>query len=246
MKNTTTETDICSLVGLTFTQLLHRMVEQADAIQQGAVRVGSGESFTSDEERFTGALRFAKALATRLETEHTHGEITAIRKAVADALTKKANAEFINLPEDDSETDPATLQALKELGETPKISFAAHAKALQDEVRAAQIKAALEFIERRKPFEGQLITDIPQSDIDAELAESRSEKLPEGLNFVTPLYDSLVASLQGLFGALGLISETNVVLQAEQAAHIAGLRDDLRTLTLTLTEIAQTFRNQKK
>jgi len=231
MKNIETEEDIDSLVGLNFEQLLQRMVNQADAIRTGAVRVGNGEPYRGDEERLTGASSFAKALATRLKTEHVHGEIKAVMVAVKAAVNTREREPFIDLPEEIPEIDPATFQALKELSETPKITFADHAKALQEEVRLARVEAALDFLLKRRTKSKEEVVN--------ESLEVSMANLPEGMAFTTPLYDALVGSLEGLFsGALGFTPEADVVLQAEQAAHIAGFRDDLRTLTLTLADVA--------
>jgi hypothetical protein len=253
--NITIEKDIDSLVRLSFEQLLYRMIKQADAIREGAVRVENGEPYLADEQRLTGASVFAKALAERLKMEHTQGELVAIRDAVLNAISDKPTVqqvadavervitkrgllpEFIDLPKDIPEIDPATLAALKELAPTTD-GLKWKLKEAEESLRQNQIKAALDFIRKERPAtsadEEPLFIG---SSYDTAAAAAMSSYLPEGTVFDTPLYDALVGSLQELFQSLGLTPETAVVLRAEQASHIAGLRDDLRTLTITLTAL---------
>lgn len=78
MRNITTEEDIDSLVGLSFEQLLQRMVDQADAIRVGSDRVTANCGSVADGQRLTGASIFAKALADRLSQEYMLGRIEAV------------------------------------------------------------------------------------------------------------------------------------------------------------------------
>lgn len=113
--------------------------------------------------------------------------------------------------------------------------------------RIGRAQALAEAREAEREFAKDFVAGkVRSEDVLTKLANEKmsvdalAELLPEDIVFDTPLYDALVASLQSLFGSLGLTPEANVLLQGEQAAHLAGIRDEIRTLTRTIAAVADT------